>query len=179
MPAPKPRPIVGRLADDEVNLVRNTSASGWVEKRSKLVCVLLLEGFKRKEIHGMALPDLRLHLRVIRVGQGFVPISEHLVGVIEEWLAVRPSRSDNLRLITGRYGLPCDWAKLDESRRLWGHKTVGRPVTCNEFLAVKVREVRLAYPHLTVQEVGKLLRISRNKAKWLLGMNTKSVVNKY
>lgn len=169
----KRRPIVGTLSDDEIRLVRETPAGDYKEVRSKLVCCLLLDGVHREELINIALPDLRLHLNTIRVPGGIATISKHTTTVIWDWLEVRYARSDVLNLFTSKHGRALQWHKdLDERGRVfWSKKTVGRPVTCNEFLSAHVKEIRMAHPHLTIRQISELCRISPTKGAWLLGFN--------
>lgn len=174
------RSIVGVPTPKEAKKITDTPADAWNEKRAKLVCCLLLDGVHREELENIALPDLRLHLGMIRVPGGIAPISRYTVEAIYDYFEVRLSRSDNLTLFTdNRDGSPVKWQNILDMncRRFWCYLTIGRPLSCNEFLSFHVRKVRTAHPHLTVKEIGKLCRISRVKTKWLLGINT--TLNRY
>lgn len=163
---------MGRPTDEEIERVRNTPADTPEEVRGKLVCCLLVDGIHREELLTMALPDLRLGMATIRVPGGVAPISKYTVKAILDYLEIRVSRSDNMTLFTDfRDGSMVVWHQtLDErGRGIWGFKTVGRPITCNEYLSYHLYQIQSAHPLMTIAEIARISRINYQKAEWLLG----------
>ena len=124
MDAPPPliKSLSRPLSEDEENLVKTTPALTAADKRDKLVCCLMLDGIKWSELSGIALPDLRLEFSIIRFPQTIVIISSATVQAMREWLAVRPSKSNNLTLFTSHVGKPVSKMGLRFGRIAWTKK---------------------------------------------------------
>ncbi|MBD3260106.1 MAG: hypothetical protein GF334_00215 [Candidatus Altiarchaeales archaeon] len=145
--------------DEVVEAIKAFPTSSFVQKRAKLVVLLILDGFLFGHIEKLVLADIHLDLGTIS-SAGMRPLSKDTLAFLKEYLKVRPQKGRTQDLFVTDFGTTVGEDTLYAGVFRWLRYEVGTDYTLRDFYQYYVDQTLKRFPLLKRPALGREMGLS-------------------